>query len=153
MKEPKPAASVVPVAYLLLEKQGEILLVRSLRQSVEGPWSIPSCVIGKGELPRAAAARLGKDEFGLELTAIELERVHTSYWVGGGDGGVDTAAYMFFARRRDGYFAVDRQQRGEVRWMPWSEVPLEIGVGPREMLERIGCEGMSYSELREVVVA
>jgi 8-oxo-dGTP diphosphatase len=64
--DPKVAAAV------LVERAGEVLLVRRLYDPERGHWSLPAGFIDAGEDPRRAAERECLEETGLAVEVTEL---------------------------------------------------------------------------------
>jgi len=64
--DPKVAAAV------LVERRGEILLVRRVNQPYRGDWSLPAGFIDAGEDPAEAAARECLEETGLSVRITGL---------------------------------------------------------------------------------
>jgi ADP-ribose pyrophosphatase YjhB (NUDIX family) len=70
--DPKVAVGV------LIEKEGEILLVRRVNTPGEGKWTLPSGFVDSGEDPREAAARECLEETNLEIQVGDLVDVFFS---------------------------------------------------------------------------
>jgi len=64
--DPKVAAAV------LVERDGEILLVRRMNNPKKGLWTLPAGFIDAGEDPVEAAERECKEETGLQVKVTEL---------------------------------------------------------------------------------
>ena len=65
-EDPKVAVGV------LVEKDGQVLLVRRVNVPGQGKWTLPAGFIDAGEDPRAAAARECLEETGLRIRVGEL---------------------------------------------------------------------------------
>jgi len=78
--DPKVAAAV------LIDRGGEVLLVRRVNEPLQGKWSLPAGFIDADEDPKAAAVREVFEETGLQICVTELLDV-----IAGGDhpGGAD----------------------------------------------------------------
>lgn len=61
-----------PVVGVVVQDEGEILLVRPARGVAQGRWTLPGGFVGAFEAPREAARREVREETGLELEALEL---------------------------------------------------------------------------------
>jgi 8-oxo-dGTP diphosphatase len=64
--DPKVAAAV------LIDRGGEVLLVRRVNKPQQGKWSLPAGFIDAGEDPKAAAVREVLEETGLQIQVTEL---------------------------------------------------------------------------------
>lgn len=69
--DPKVAAAV------LIDRGGEVLLVRRVNEPQQGKWSLPAGFIDAGEDPREAAVREVFEETGLQIRVTELLDVIT----------------------------------------------------------------------------
>jgi len=72
--DPKVATAV------LIDRGGEVLLVRRVNEPQQGKWSLPAGFIDAGEDPKAAAVREVFEETGLQIRVTELLDV-----IAGGD--------------------------------------------------------------------
>lgn len=78
---------VVPAAYVFLEREdGTCLYLR--RQGTDymsGKYQMPSGHVEANELPTEAAVRESKEEVGVDIDPNDLELIHTSYRITGGE--------------------------------------------------------------------
>lgn len=73
----KARFKVVPAVYLILEKEGRILLARRHNTGWEdGNYSLPSGHIDGNEAAKVALAREAKEEIGVKINPKNLEIVH-----------------------------------------------------------------------------
>jgi len=70
-RNPAPAAGVI------IEKEGQILLVRRKYNPYKGDWCLPAGFIEYGESPEHCAVREVKEETNLEITLTGLFRVYS----------------------------------------------------------------------------
>lgn len=61
-----------PVVGVVVQDEGQILLVKPARGVAQGRWTLPGGFVGAFEAPREAARREVREETGLELEALEL---------------------------------------------------------------------------------
>lgn len=140
---------LVPVAYLLLQGQGRVLLVRPLSNSIEGPWEIPHVDVPQGELPTEVLLRMAKEGFGVLLSPDDLTLVHTFHCVGANGEG-DRVMYMFVAHWLPEYTILGGYARGEISWVLPEHLPPDIPGVICDIVVHID-HGTAYSELRLVV--
>ncbi len=70
----------VPAAYLILERDGKILLARRFQTGFQdGNYGLPSGHVDEGELPVETMIREAKEEVGIDLNEDDLEFVHVTY--------------------------------------------------------------------------
>jgi len=70
-RNPAPAAGVI------IEKEGQILLVRRKYNPYKGDWCLPAGFIEYGESPEHCAVREVKEETGLEIKLTNLFKVYS----------------------------------------------------------------------------
>ena len=111
-QNPAPAVGVI------LEKKGEVVLVRRRYEPQVGFWGLPAGFMEYGEAPEETAAREALEETGLR---IEVERLHGAYR-GGGPGGPRILLLVYRA-----YIAGGRLRPGddadEVGWFGLTAMP------------------------------
>ncbi len=70
----------VPAVYILLEKEGKILLGRRMNTGYQdGNYQVPAGHVEEGELPTEAIIREAKEEVNVDLSLNDLELVHVEY--------------------------------------------------------------------------
>jgi 8-oxo-dGTP diphosphatase len=90
--DPKVAVAI------LLERHGDVLLVRRVNEPERGRWTLPAGYVDAGENPRHAARRECREETGLE---IDVESVHDVLFESG-PGKVPTIVIVYRATLRGG---------------------------------------------------
>lgn len=91
---------VVPSAYLILVKEGKILLADRANTGFEdGNYGLVSGHIEDGESAKAGIVREGKEEADVDITIDDLEPVHVMYRKGSRDVRVD---FFFLAKTWQG---------------------------------------------------
>lgn len=75
---PKEVFMMTPIAYILLEKDGKILLSKRTRKSkLNGRWGLPAGHIEEGETSVQTAAREAREELGIIIDESDLTPIHT----------------------------------------------------------------------------
>ena len=70
----------IPAAYLVLEKEGKILLARRCNTGYQdGNYQVPAGHVEAGELPSEALIREAKEEVDIDLSPGDFTLVHISY--------------------------------------------------------------------------
>lgn len=137
----------VPAAYLILKKDGDILLGRRINTGYyDGYYTLPSGHIESGELPTAGLVRETKEEIGLGILSENAKLVHVMYREKHDETG----------QRVDFFFSVEKWS-GEVMnneplkcddlaWFAPDNLPKNMMHHVRYALECIQ-KGIDYSEV------
>ena len=92
----------VPAAYILLEKDGKVLLGRRCNTGYQdGKYQVPAGHVEEGELPSEAIIREAKEEINADIVLVDLKLVHVSYRPKHDDSG-DRVDFFFRAERWNG---------------------------------------------------
>lgn len=110
--DPKVAAAV------LVERQGEVLLVRRANQPERGRWTLPAGYVDAGEDPREAARRECREETGLE---ISITAIHDVLFESGADR-LATIVIVYKALETGGVLAPG-DDASEVGFFPPARLP------------------------------
>ncbi|GAA5512720.1 ADP-ribose pyrophosphatase [Deinococcus carri] len=112
------------VAILVLNEQGEMLLVRQQRPAIGAPTvEAPAGLIDEGETPEQAARRELQEEVGLDGDMTLLTRFYSS------PGFCDEELYVYRAQNlRESKLPEDEGEDIEVLWLP----PQQVLDGLRE---------------------
>ena len=79
-QQSKPRNKAIPAAYLILEKDGKILMSKRRNTGYQdGNYQIPAGHVDGGELPKEALIREAREEIGIKILAKDLKFVHASY--------------------------------------------------------------------------
>ncbi|MDY6774175.1 MAG: NUDIX hydrolase [Candidatus Nanohaloarchaea archaeon] len=115
----------------IIEKGGEIVLVKRARDPFKGLWAIPGGHVEEGERVREAARREAREETGLE---IEIEELHGVYDEPGRDprGPVISISYTCSTEGRNLDAATDAE---EARWFPLDDLPDRLAFDHEEILD------------------
>lgn len=114
----------VPASYLILEKDGKVLLMR--RQGTnyyKGWYCVPSGHVEKGELPSQGLIREVKEEVGLDLDPSKIRLVHTMYRTAHDITG-DRADYFFVVSDWSGEPSIAEPDKcDDLQWFPIDQLP------------------------------
>ena len=70
----------VPASYLILERDGKILLMRRFQTGyMDGMYGLPAGHVDEGEVPADTMVREAKEEVGVDILVSDLEFVHVAY--------------------------------------------------------------------------
>lgn len=65
---------------LLVEQDGELLLVRRTNQPAKGEWFVPGARLFKGESFKQAVHRIARDELGIRVDIISQVGTFNHFW-------------------------------------------------------------------------
>jgi 8-oxo-dGTP diphosphatase len=144
MKERNKA---IPASYLILEKDGKILIARRCNTGYQdGNYQVPAGHVDEGELPSEALIREAKEEVGIDLSSSDLVLVHVSYRPkhDNTDNRVD---FFFRARTWKGEVQnLEPNKCDDLKWAAQNEVPDNMAPHVLDALECIQ-QGIFYKEL------
>lgn len=138
----------VPSVYLLLQKDGQVLLGKRCNTSFYDEWyGLPAGHVEVGELPIAGLIRECEEEIGITLEREDLKLVHTMY----------RADYDKNNERADYFFVADYQEKYEptntepekctkLQWFDLDQLPENTMHYVAFAMEQIAA-GQIYSEL------
>lgn len=138
--------TAVPSSYLILIKNGEILLGRRTNTSYyDGYYALPAGHVEAGELPITGLVREAAEEIGIQIAPEDVKLVHTMY----------RAKHDETGERVDFFFVVDKWS-GEVvnnephkcddlKWFPFGQLPEKMMHHVQYALEQYQ-RGINYSE-------
>lgn len=112
---------LTPAAYLLLEREGKLLVAR--RQNTgfaDGWWSVPAGRIEPGETALACALREGKEELGLELDPSALRVCGLLQRQGGDHERIDV---YFHGQLAEAPRNAEPEKCAELRFVDRAELP------------------------------
>ena len=142
----KQRNKAVPAVYLILEKNGAILMMKRYNTGYQdGNFGLPSGHVEINELPLAAMVRELEEELGVRVKKDDLKLVHTLY----------RAAHDETGERLDLFFAANRwegepknrepQKCDDLQWFSLANLPNNMVPYIRFVLEKIS-ENAPYSE-------
>ena len=143
----KERHKAVPAAYLILIKNGEILLGRRINTGYYDGWcTVPSGHIEAGELPLNGLLREAQEEIGITFDKENARLVHTMYRIKHDETG-DRADYFFVLDTWSGELQnMEPHKCDELRWFPLDDLP-------ENLMHHVGIalnlyqQGVVYSEV------
>ena len=147
---PKDRHREVPAAYVVLLREGKILLQRRFNTGyMDGYYSVPAGHVDKGETFTQCAVREAKEEIGAELNLQDLKLAHIMHRFSGGEWGE-------LGYRIDLFFTVEKWQGNieikepekcdDLKWFDLANLPENIIPYVATALENIKNK-IIYSEL------
>jgi 8-oxo-dGTP diphosphatase len=137
----------VPASYLVLKKDGKILL--GLRRNTgyyDGYWHVPAGHIEAGELPTDCLIREVGEEVGIELEKKSLKCVHVMYRTGHDPTG-DRIDYFFEAKEYSGEIEnMEPDKCEKLDWFLINDLPENTVHHSRDAIE-MAEKGITFSEL------
>ena len=144
MTEPRHRHMVVPAAYVLFRRGGEILLLRRAHTGYrDGEYSLPAGHVGGadergGESALAAALREAKEEVGVDIAAADLQLMHTMHRYSTDPVPHERIDLFFEARKWQGEITnAEPHKCDELRWSRPDALPDNIIPEVRQALEKI----------------
>ncbi len=137
---------VTPAAYMILKREGEILLARRCNTGYEdGNYQPPAGHIEPGELPLDAAIREAKEEVGVDINRADVQFAHVTY-PSNEDGLGHYVDFFFMTERWDGEPHIAEPDKcDELLWTRLDALPENTVTYVRDSLERMA-RGEFYSE-------
>lgn len=120
------ATFTVSAAGIITNESGEVLLLNHLLRPDSG-WGIPGGFINKGEQPEAAFRREIREETGLELRDVSLNRVRTR----------GRHMEIFFTASGVGNAAVNSREILELNWFPIDAMPPEMSLDQQFLVRKV----------------
>lgn len=119
-------------AYLVLKKQGKLLLLKRFN----GIWEFPGGGVEFGEHPKDAAIRETKEETGLEAKEAELIGITSATFISNAKN--KHAIYaVYLAKEFSGSVRISQEHAG-FKWCSLKEAKrLELGLNVKPVLEMI----------------
>ena len=144
MKERNKA---IPASYLLLEKDGKLLIARRFNTGYQdGNYQVPAGHVDAGELPSEALIREAKEEVGIDLSPEDIELVHISYRPrhDNTDNRID---FFFRARNWNGDVQnMEPEKCDDLRWVTYDQIPENMSPHMRDAIDCIS-KGIFFKEL------
>ncbi len=137
----------IPASYLLLEKDGKILVARRCNTGYQdGNYQVPAGHVDEGELPSEALIREAKEEVGIDLAPGDFELVHVSYRPK--HDNTDNRVDFFFRARTWGGEVKNMEPNkcDDLKWVALNELPESLTPHVRDAIECVQ-KGLFYKEL------
>lgn len=137
----------VPSSYLILLKDGKILLGRRINTwYYDGYYSVPAGHVEDYELPTAGLVREVKEEIGITIDPKDARLVHTMYRAEHDETG-QRVDFFFVAEKWSGEVAnTEPHKCDDLLWFPLNDLPENMMHHVRLALEYYQ-KGMIYSEV------
>lgn len=138
---------VVPAAYVFLEREdGACLFLR--RQGTDympGKYQMPSGHVEANEMPSEAAVRETKEEVGVDIDPSDLELIHTSYRITGGER--DRVDFFYRTKKWSGEVQnMEPHKCDDLHWTSMTNLHEDTVPVVRVVIEYI-LEGKTHSEI------
>ena len=138
----------VPASYLILGKDGKILLgLRKNTGYYDGWWTVPSGHVETGELPIGALIRETKEEIGISIYSKDIKLVHTMYRAKHDETG-PRSDYFFAVSKWSGDIEnMEQQKCVKLEWFPMDNLPEKTVHFVEQGIECYR-KGINYSEIQ-----
>lgn len=143
----KERTKCVPASYILLLREGKILLARRANTGYQdGNWNVPSGHVDGNELPAAAAVRECLEEIGVRIREKDLVPVHISYRPKHDDTG-NRVDFFFSATEWEGEPGnLEPNKCDALEWFPTGNLPDKMTPHVRDAIESM-LKGIFFREL------
>ncbi|MES2622985.1 MAG: NUDIX domain-containing protein [Patescibacteria group bacterium] len=136
-----------PAAYLILEKDGKILVARRCNTGYQdGMYFVPAGHIELAELPTEAVIREAKEEIGIDIDAKDIEQAYVQYRPKHNDTG-DRIDFFFKVKKWSGEIVnMEVDKCDDVKWVLPSEIPSNFSYHVKKAIDGMN-EGKTYEEI------
>lgn len=124
MKTWRDRNKAVPAVYLMLEKDGKILLLKRAGSTyMNGFYGLVSGHVERGEAPTEAMVRECEEEVSIKLKPEDVEIVHIMYYVAF-EGDHERISFLFKAKEYQGEPQnMEPEMCSELRWESLDSMP------------------------------
>ena len=142
----KERNKAVPAVYLILQKDGKILLMRRKGSNYfDGWYSLPAGHVEAGELPLAALVRETKEEIDASINLEDAKLVYTMYRPKHDETG-ERVDLFFSVKKWAGEIKIVEQNKcDDIQWFPLDNLPKNIIPYVKDAIQNIGNK-INYSE-------
>jgi len=139
--------TAVPAVYLVLKKDGKILIARRCNTGYEdGKYQVPAGHVEAGELPVEALVREVEEEIGIQVSPEDLQFVHVSYRPKHDPTG-SRVDFFFTAFRYEGEVTNKEPHKcDDLRWAAPNELPENMSPHVLNAIQHIE-RGERFSEI------
>lgn len=126
----------VPAVYLILEREGKILIARRANTGYQdGNYQVPAGHVEEGELPSQALVREAKEEVGIDIDPAHLKLVHVSYRPKHDETG-DRVDFFFRVNTWKGEAKnMEPHKCDDLKWILPHELPKNMTLHVRKAIE------------------
>ncbi len=137
--------TLVPSVYILLYKDGQVLLLRRTNTGYRDGWySLPAGHVELGEPAHLAAVREAEEEVGIDINPADLRLVHVMQRVAL-EGGYERIDLVFEATKWGGEPEnMEPEKCDDMRWFNVDDLPDKIIPNVRSVLQCVG-DNVYYS--------
>ncbi len=137
----------VPASYILIKKEGEILLGRRKNTGYYDGWyGMPAGHVDAKELPIDAAIREAKEEIGIDISPKDIQFAHALYRTAHDITG-DRSDYFFMVTKWDGEPKIMESEKcDDLKWFNIEKLPENTIHHERHAIDKIK-QGITYSEI------
>ena len=115
-----------PAVYLLLQRGGEILLMRRKGSYYNDWYTVPAGHVEAGELPTEALARETKEEVGITINPNDVQLAHTMYRTKHDETG-DRVDLFYSVKSWSGEIAnMEPEKCSEIGWFSRTSLPEKL---------------------------
>jgi 8-oxo-dGTP diphosphatase len=138
---------LIPAAYLILHKDGKILMLKRANTSYfDGSYSLPAGHIEADESASKAAAREAKEEIGIDVDPSSLRLKHTLHRISDIPVRHERIDLFFEADTWEGEVVnAEPTKCSELAWVEINKLPTNIVPEVKQALQNID-QGEPYSE-------
>lgn len=144
----KDRFKVIPAAYLLMVKEGEILLLRRFQTAYyDGCYSLPAGHVEENETCTDSIVREAHEEVGITLKKEDLRFAHILYRMHGIPAPYGRLDIFFTADKWVGEPKnMEPEKCDDIQWFPLGRLPENMVPEVRQAIESFQ-KGIFYSEL------
>ena len=136
----------VPAVYLILKKEGEVLLMQ--RQNTgyyDGYYALPAGHVEAGEMPLEALVRETMEELGVALDPADAKLVHTMYRAKHDETGERVDMFFISTKWAGEIVNAEPHKCGDIQWFSISEFPQNMMDHVRDGI-LLSEQGVNFSE-------
>ncbi len=145
---PKERNKAVPAVYLVLQKEGKILLMRRAGSGYfDGWYALPSGHVEAGELPMDALAREVMEEIGIKIVKKDIILEHTMYRTKKDDTGDRSDLFFSVSKYENTPINCEPNKCDDLSWFTIDNLPEKTIPYIKEVISNIN-DKIAYSEIK-----